>query len=179
MIKQYSFTKLFPALLVMMFIGGCATDFSSTPQTPDDNIIKKFYEAADALIQQSALGSDEPLIVASLANINDLNGSSSFGRISSQHLASALSKSGYSVVEILLRNNVYIREGEGEFLLSRSIRNLSAQHNVQAVVVGTYATAVDNVYITTKIVRAMDSVVLASYDFTLPLGPDTKSLLRK
>lgn len=144
----------------------------------DADLIDESYKAASVLVEQANLDPNYPLIAASFADINQLDGSSSFGRIVSQQFASAFSKSGYKVIEMLLRNNVYIRRGEGEFLLSREIRNLSAEHNVQAVVVGTYAIGADNVYVTSKIIRTPDSVVVAAHDFTLPLGPDTRSLLR-
>lgn len=168
--------------LAVLLLGACSSGggfkATSRPVIADADLIEASYKAAGVLVQQAKLDPSFPIIAASFADINQLDGSSSFGRIVSQQFASAFSKSGYKVVEMLLRNNVYIRRGEGEFLLSREIRNLSVEHNIQAVVVGTYAIGAENVYMTAKIIRTPDSVVVAAHDFTLPLGPDTKSLLR-
>ena len=79
---------------------------------------------------------------------------------------------------MLLRNNIYIAEGEGEFMLSRALKNISAEHDVQAVIVGTYAIASNNANVVAKIVKVADSIVLSSHDYTLPLGPDTRQLIR-
>ena len=70
-----------------------------------------------------------------------------------------------------------MRQGGGEFVLSRALRDISQKQDAQAVIAGVYAVARDGVYITLRMVRASDSAVLASYDYRLPLGPDTASLL--
>lgn len=169
-------------ILLVLGLSACSTDNGvrkSGSSIKDADIIAASHEAATALIQQSQQGLNGPIIVASLANIDNLDGSSSFGRIVGQQLASAFANAGHKVIEMLLRNNVYIKQGNGEFLLSRNIRNLSAEHNVQTVVVGTYAVGAQNVYVTAKLISVPDSLVIASHDFALPLGPDTKNLLRK
>lgn len=182
MLNKYLRIAGLAAVVLLFGIAGCATDQSARKakkSIEDADIIASSHTAVVALVKQAEKELDGPLIVASLANIDNLDGSSSFGRIVAQQFASGFSKAGYNVIELLLRNNVYIKQGNGEFLLSRKIKNLSAQHNVQAVVVGTYAVGAERVYVTAKLVGAADSVVMASYDFALPLGPDTKNLLRK
>jgi TolB-like protein len=79
---------------------------------------------------------------------------------------------------MLLRNNVYIKQRGGEFLLSRELRNISSEHNAQAVIVGTYATGRKNVFVTARLIRANDSVILASHDYSLPVDPDVAFMLR-
>jgi TolB-like protein len=82
------------------------------------------------------------------------------------------------VIEMQLRNNVFIKQRGGEFLLSRELRSISSEHNAQAVIVGTYAVARKNVYVTARLVRASDSIVLASYDYSLPMDQDVAFMLR-
>lgn len=178
--RAYQIAVVVFSVLLIVALSGCVTN-TRTKKVTDADIIAESHQAAYKLIQQSgsALAKDEPLLVASFANIDNLESSSSFGRIVSQHFASVFSKQDFKVVEMLLRNNVYISRGEGEFLLTRAIKNISAEHNAQAVIVGTYAVGAARVYVTSKVVRTKDSTVLAAYDFSLPLGPDTKSLLRK
>ncbi len=171
-------------------LSGCAsysggsTSYSggstSSNSRQDVDIVALSYEAADRLMAQAGPSIDRSrtIVAASFANIDNLDDSSSFGRIVSQQLASRFTQKGYRVTEMLLRNNIYIKEREGEFLLSRALKNISAQHNVQAVIVGTYAIAANNVYVVAKIVRATDSTVLSSHDYMLPIGPDMRRLIR-
>jgi TolB-like protein len=46
------------------------------------------------------------------------------------------------------------------------------------VLVGTYAAGDDNVFVTAKLIRASDSVILASHDYVLPYTRDMRMLLR-
>ena len=120
---------------------------------------------------------DEAFVAASFVNIDDLSQSSAFGRIISQQLASQFSSRGYKLVEMLLRKDIYIKQKEGEFLLSRQLMDVALEHNVQAAIVGTYAVGASSVYVTAKVIDPSNRVVLASHDYELPLGPNTKHLL--
>ena len=55
--------------------------------------------------------------------------------------------------------------------------DVALEHNVQAAIVGTYAVGASSVYVTAKVIDASNRVVLASHDYELPLGPNTKYLL--
>ena len=118
------------------------------------------------------------MIAATFVNIDDLDKASSFGRIVSKQVSSRITEHGVQVIEMLLRNNVYIKQRGGEFLLSRELRNISSEHNAQAVIVGTYAVGRKNVYVTARLIRAKDSIVLASHDYSLPMDPDVAFMLR-
>jgi hypothetical protein len=50
-------------------------------------------------------------------------------------------------------------------------------HNAAAVIAGTYAVGRNNVYVSARLIRAADNLIIASHDYALPLGPDTKALL--
>jgi TolB-like protein len=77
------------------------------------------------------------------------------------------------MIEMKMRNNVYIKQNGGEFVLSRTVRDLSRAQNAAAVVAGTYAIGRNTVYVNARLIRAADNLILASHDYTLPLGPDT------
>ena len=81
-------------------------------------------------------------------------------------------------MEMLLRNSVYISETQGAFLLSREVNDISAQHNAHLVLAGTYAVGESNVFVTAKLIRTSDSVIVASHDYALPYTRDMRSLLR-
>jgi len=156
---------------------GCT---NSAYDTGIDEIISTNRAAANNLIRMagSEISPGANIIAASFASIDDLTQSSSFGRVASQQLVSQLTAAGYSVKEMLLRNNVYISPAEGEFLLSRAVSEISTEHNAQVVLVGTYAVGDSNVFVTAKLIRTADSVIVASHDYALPYTRDMRTLLR-
>jgi len=162
--------------IAALSLAGC--QFLGPSETKDSDMISISHEAAKNLMTQSK-NRLEPgqMILTSFANIDDLTKYSKFGRIVAQQVGSGFSSQGHHGIELLLRDTVYIGVKEGEFLLSRALRDLSVEHDAQAAIVGTYAVGVNNVYVTTKVIRASDSVVLASEDFVLPLGPDMKKMV--
>lgn len=164
-------------VLGVVTIAGCA---SKEYDTGIDLIISTNRAAANNLIRMagSQISPSTNIIVASFADINDLGQSSTFGRVASQQLTSQLTAAGYSVVEMLLRNSVYINETQGAFLLSREVNDISAQHNAHLVLAGTYAVGENNVFVTAKLIRTSDSVIVASHDYALPYTRDMRSLLR-
>ena len=168
--------------LSLLVLGGCATDNASRSQyvkedVKDADIIALSHAVARALAKDAGLAKGDAIIVASFADINALDTSSPFGRIVSQQVASALSGLKYHVIELLLRDNVYIKTREGEFLLSRQIKNLVSKHDAVAVLTGAYAVGSRNVYVTAKLIRTRDNVVLSAHYYNLPLGPDTRKLI--
>jgi TolB-like protein len=175
-------TVILAVTVFSLGLSGCAGYQTSTrtDAIQDVDIVAMSYDAADILMARAGtlIDGSKTIVAASFVNIDNLDNSSSFGRIVSQQLASRFTQKGYKVTEMLLRNNIYIKEGEGEFLLSRTLKSISAQHNVQAVIVGTYAIAANNIYVVAKLVRATDSIVLSSHDYTFPVGPDIKQLIR-
>ena len=137
------------------------------------------YSAVDKLVTSTAVPivKNAPLLVATIVNIDSLGQSSRFGRLISEQVATRLSQLGYSVVEMKLRNDVYIQEGTGELLLSRDVRNLSKTHNAQVVVVGNYAVAAGYVYLTLKAVTVTDNRVVTAVNYLLPLTENNRAML--
>lgn len=147
----------------------------------DTDIRSANYNAVDFLLEKlpTKLRKDSPVLVASLVNLDNLNESSTFGRVVSEQIASRLKQKDYSTIEMKLRTTVFIKEGSGEFLLSREISKISIKHRAQAVVVGTYAVASDRVYITIRIVNVNDGNILASCDYEIPMSRDVFKMLLK
>ncbi len=145
----------------------------------DANLIGSSYTAADRLIEQAKppLIPDQPILIASFVNIDNLEESSTFGRTISEYIGSRLNQNDYRVIEMKLRKSVFMKKSAGEFLLSRDLKDISTRHNAQAIVVGTYATAKSVVYISARIIRLSDSVILSSYAYKLPLGKNTRKML--
>lgn len=120
-----------------------------------------------------------PFIVATLVNIDQLEQSSTLGRLISEQVASRMTHLGHSVLELKVRNSVYMKRHEGELLLTREIKEVASNHNAQAVVVGTYAESATMVHVNLKVVNPSTSVVLAAYDYALPMDRQIQSLIRK
>jgi len=113
---------------------------------------------------------EAPVLVATVVNVNDLTRSAPL-------YASQLSAKGYNVKELKLRGDVYVKEGTGELLLSREIKDIARNHNAALVLVGTYSAAAKYTYVSLKLVRTDDSRIVRSHDYALPNNIDIQRLL--
>ncbi len=168
--------RLFVVLIWLTSLSGCLAPSYHAAQSSE--FTDANYAAVDKLLASPlTIDKGAPLLVATLVNIDAMNQSSRLGRLVSEQVASRLTQHGYQVVEMKLRNNVYIREGTGELLLSRDVRDLSKNHQAQVVVVGNYAVAASYVYLTLKAVSVVDNRALAATNYLLPLTENNKALL--
>ncbi|MCK5876622.1 MAG: hypothetical protein KAG43_03215 [Candidatus Marithrix sp.] len=177
--------QIFTSFLVVLFVAGCSM-FSK-----DYNLISTSYKATDKLLRgvrdihqleprYNGVYTRQPILVTSFVNVDNVQQSSTFGRVIGEQIGSRLAQRGYKIIEMKMRtSNVFVQERTGELLLSRELREISFQHDAYAVVVGTYGIGKESVYVTAKLVRAKDSVILSSYDYYLPIGPNTKRMLQK
>ncbi len=172
------------ALLMTLGLGimGCASSTDDAPIRPiirDADLVGKNYNAAEALLARTPWLKErrDPLLAASFVDINNLEISSGLGRVIGEQIGSQFTQQGFTVMEIRMRDNIYVAEGSGEFALSRSVREISQSHNAAAVIAGTYAVGRQSVFVNARLIRATDNLVLAAYDYVLPLGPDARALL--
>lgn len=178
-------TALLTALAAATLLAGCANN--GTPQRTEPT----YQEAAssqflvssrDAVAKltagfdMSSLGSG-PVLVATVVNVNDLSRSAPLGRTLSEQYASHMATAGFNVKEIKLRGDVFVREGAGELLLSREIKDIARSHNASLVLVGTYSAAANYTYVSLKLVRTEDSRIVRGYDYALPNDRDVQRLL--
>lgn len=145
-----------------------------------DCLMSASYQAVDEMLSAIPAGKrlpkERPILVATLVDIDTLSGSR-FGRTVSEHLATRLTKSGFKVVEMKLRETIFVKQSEGELMLSREIRDIGRSHEAQAVLVGTYSESRGRVYMTVKLVGAADGVVIAAHDYLLPVDSNVRALL--
>ena len=161
-------------LFSLLAVGGCA----SVDEGLGANLITVNYRATDALMQNVVLGAGQPVLVATLVDQEDLGESSRLGRLFSEHVASRLSQRGVKVVELKLREQLFMKQSTGALLLSREVRDVSQAHDAQAVVVGTYTSSGQTLYVSLKLVRPEGNTVVSSHDYALPLNANIKGLLR-
>ena len=171
-------TTLGVAAVCVGLLMGCVAQQTVTPTaTPLENWHGELMKAAYAIVDQldyyaaQSLGPSSPLIVASFVNVDDLEESSSFGRMIAEQVASRFTQKGQPVIELKLRqNSIFMSKGKGEFMLSRDLREVSRTYNAAAVVVGTYAEWGDRLYVSARVVRPADNLILAAADAGIPMG---------
>lgn len=168
------------ALASVLLLAACSQQpVNVNNRVSDSDIVAASYVAADSLLEQVPYlrSAHQPLLTATFVNVNSLENSSPLGRIVAEQVSSRFAQQGFTMVEMKLRNNIFIQQNAGEFALSRSVQELSQAHNAAAVIAGTYAVGRNSVYINARLIRAADNLILAAYDYTLPMGPDTRALL--
>lgn len=135
--------------------------------------------AVDALLQGFDVSqlAQAPVLVATVVNVNDLTRTAPLGRTLSEIYASQMASKGFNVKEMKLRGNVYVKEGTGELLLSREIRDIATQHSAALVLVGTYSQATQYTYVSLKMVRVADGRIIRSHDYALPNDRDVVRML--
>jgi len=181
-----------PLAISLLVLGGCSSTLDSKASEPTydqaamSEFIRANYAAANELLKGfqgpvsannfSGNGGGAPLIVSTLVNIDQLDQSSTLGRLISEQLTSRISQSGQNVVELKLRNSVFMKQNQGEFLLTREIKELASSYKAQAVVVGTYADGGDFIFVSLKLINPSNSLILASYDYALPMNRQVRRL---
>lgn len=141
--------------------------------------LMKGYQGPVAASNTNGSGSGAPFLVTTLVNIDQLEQSSTFGRLISEQVTSRMAQMGFGVVELKVRNGVYMKRNEGEFLLTREIKEVASAHKAQAVIVGTYAESASLIYVSLKLVNPANSMILAAHDYALPMDRQVRSMLRK
>lgn len=163
-----------------VLMGGCATreavNYSSVAA---NDFVAANYRAADALNQQlrGKLNGEQPLIMATLVNIDALERSSMLGRVASEQIATRLAQGGVPMLEMKLRNSVYFKRDQGELMLTRALGDVAGSHNAQAVVVGSYAETRDTIFINLKVIQPNTNLVLAGHDYVLSKQGTIRSML--
>lgn len=130
--------------------------------------IDKFYRGTDP----------GPLAVTTFVNLDDLDSTSSFGRVYAEQVLSELSMKGYDVIELRKANALHFVDKGGEFMLSRASDMLNRAHHLGGVVVGTYSSSPDRVYVNARLVDPSTSMVVAAASIELPKTKEIAKMLR-
>jgi TolB-like protein len=174
--------KLLLLSLLLFTTVACATGRQHEPtyeEAQNNKFIQANYAATDHLLASltQPLDTRVPLVVATLVNIDELTESSRLGRAISEQIGARLITQGYPVVELKLRGNIFVKQSEGELLLSRELQDIALNHKAQAVMVGTYSVAKSFVYVNIKMVSMRNNVIIAAHDYVLPIDSNVRALL--
>lgn len=153
----------------------------------DANYIRTAYNAISNLLAtarpsivcEDSFDPERPVLYATTVDLNNVQGTSNFGRLMSESLATALTQHWRSkVIKMTVRQgSIPIIPRQGEFILSREVLDLASDYQAGAVLVSTYSVALDKVYIGVDLVNVDQNAVVASTMFSVPLGPRTYALL--
>lgn len=172
------------AVVLALLAAGCETASVKKEPTYEAAARHPFipanHAAAQALLAQlhARSATRQPVIVATIVNVDALDRSSTLGRMVSEQIAARFAQDGHRVVEMKFRNDVYMLRDQGELMLSREIRDIADSHDARIVIVGTYGSSSDFVFINLKAIDPSTNVALATHDYALPLDQDNRALLR-
>lgn len=167
---------------------GCAPQQWSLASTPSlaapphnpqlNDMASLIYLAAQTLAERGeSLTKDRPIIVTTIASVDDLNSSSTFGRLASELVANRIEQRGYLVRDVRYMHALELEQKTGEFVLSREATKVSERLNAQAVVAGTYAVGGEKIYLTLRLLSADNGELLSSADAVIPLNENTRPLV--
>jgi len=183
------FRPVFGALLAVLGLGITACDPSTGLAFPSANyhynMANVTYRIADEMMLQTkdTLPKDVPLVVTTIADVNQLETTTPLGRALSEQLGSRFVQKGYKVSDLRFRNAINVKQdgrdatAAGEYILSRDTSVLKGEQEVGATLTGTYAVANNQVLVNLRLIAAGNSRVLAARDFRLPMTEDTRALL--
>ena len=163
-----------------VLLAGCQTlgNNTATAVEPPPSLSELAHQAAEEMVSHHPdILRYSPMIAATFVDIDNLDSSSTLGRISSEIMASALVRQGMQLREVKMRDSLFIEESVGELILSRQLHRASAHIGARSILMGTYAEGEDYLYVSTRLVRSTDALVLGSADFQIRLDNNIRSLL--
>lgn len=154
----------------------------STTQTdslPQPTLGTTTYRAVERLlgIANPPVASGSKLVIATIVDIDNLEESSTLGRMMSDYAASRAIQLGFAVDEHRLRETLAIRPETGELILSRDLSQIPGLADGQAVIAGTYAAGKSWIYVNLRLIGLVDQRTLSSVDFVVPRDADLTTFL--
>lgn len=126
----------------------------------------------------SEVMADEYVVaVSTFVSLDNLYATSSLGRFLGEQMLSTLQQAGLEVVEVRKTPGMMVSPYHGEYALSRSMDEINLVQQAQAVVVGTYAVAGQEIFVNARLLRNDDNRVLSSASMVLPIDGMTANLL--
>jgi hypothetical protein len=167
-----------PALLVAT-LTGCSS-FYRFQEVKDTNLVDVSYDAVSTLQDKLAhpIPKNSLIIVSTLVNVDNQNQTSSFGRIISDQVASAFHDSGYQIIGMELPIDLFVMQEGGQLHLTPEIRQMLKRYNANNIVGGVYAPGKKNTYVSLRLIDLNSRSFVSSADFSVPMGPDAKTLLQ-
>lgn len=181
---RLSARHLFYSILLFVLCG--CSQLNGTRLEPvlggDIDLVALGDEVADHLLRQPVPPliphqSDQPILVTTLVNNDNLDESSSFGRTFQNNIAAGFVNRGYAVKEIKLRRNMLVEKRQGEFMLTRDVEEMAGKQKAQAIVVGTYTMVNRIMYLSVRLVSPSNQAIRGVFEDKLYLDENNLRLL--
>ncbi|WP_243310155.1 FlgO family outer membrane protein [Fundidesulfovibrio agrisoli] len=111
------------------------------------------------------------LVVTTPSDLNNMGQATPLARVLAEELGSAMTAKGYYVQEIRKTSEVVFNKAQGEFMLSRDVRQLvTRQFQSTLVLTGTYVSTPYGVRFNIEVVDARNNDVLAKSSKVIPMS---------
>jgi TolB-like protein len=117
----------------------------------------------------------EPTVVTTFVNLDNMKETSTLGRLLAENLMHELQVRGWRVFDIRLAKDIVVKP-QGEFSITRDIKNVRNYYVVNSVITGTYAITSNAVIVNARIIDVKTGVVVSSGQIVLPIE-EVSSLL--
>jgi hypothetical protein len=168
---------ILPAALLIASLNGCTSSYYR--EIKDADLIEVSHDAVDTLKDdlKVRIPPGSLIIVSTLLHVDDLKKTSSFGRIMSDQIASALHNSGYRIIGMELPIDLFVMKEGGMLHLSDETKKIIKQYGAAAIVGGVYAPGKKSVYVSLRMIDTASTNIISSTDLSVPMGPDAKTLV--
>jgi hypothetical protein len=177
------------SMLVVLALGVCACSKryddlpAYLPFSPSDypnQSVGRFKTAylADQIDQYYQGVAPGPLGIATFVNVDDLNSTSTFGRLCAEQLMSELAMRGFEVIELRHSDALQFIDASGEFALSRSPGFVRRQQTLGGIVVGTYVVSPVRVYLNARLIEPSSARVVSAGSVEMSKTNEIARLLR-
>ncbi len=171
---------IFCTLILALLFNGCvASNHAELTNSVKYDMTGINYKAAEKLLLDAKLPLESAVIMATVVNIDDIENSSTLGRLISEQMSARFIQAKMNVIEMKFRENVYIKQNTGELMLTREIGKIAKTHSANAIIVGTYAVANSAVYVNIKIINPSTNIAIAATDYVLPMNRDIEDMIGK
>lgn len=178
--KINSFAKKFLLAIILTsttwVLSGCSN--SPTYETAKQSkLIETNYQAAESLLRnlKNPLNIQQTIRVQSLVNNSKPSEKTMLGQVIAEQLSARFAKAGYKMVDIL-EETMPVSRSEN-LQLSDEVTEVKSD-STQALLTGTYSVSQHYVYVTIKLVQPQTNVLMATYNYVLPLDSNIETLTR-
>ncbi|MBF0516132.1 MAG: hypothetical protein HQK97_03290 [Nitrospirae bacterium] len=120
-----------------------------------------------------------PILITTFVDINDVRQTSALGRAFSELLMTYLQLNYFDVKEIRMGNVIDMDKKNGEFVLTRDIKDLAARENAMSVLVGTYTVTGQSVIFNGRIINLKDSMLYSAWSTRMVQTKELRKLLNQ
>ncbi len=136
-------------------------------QKPITSVYRMAKNITDQLVCSELTPIRAPIGVSVIVDLNNLRQTTDFGRLLSEDLISELQRKNMAVVDIRSQTFMLINH-QGEFYLSRSVKNLRDQYRLGYILVGTYSVGNFTTDVNARIINAQTGFVIATAHTSIP-----------